>query len=122
MFAEAFEKTSGEMMTSALKAGGKLWRGAKAVGGRLAQGVSESGGSTVSNALKLQGLKHISDAITTAGGVGKSLSTAKGRGTLATGVGKAAPSLAALGAYGVGAKKIYDATLGGSGQKQPEYY
>lgn len=121
-FTTAFEKTAGATLDAALKAGKKVWRGTKALSTRYSRGLTESGASTVSDTLKLKGLKHVSDAVTEAGGVGKSLSTVKGRGLLAAGLGKATPSIGALGAYGVGAKKTYDATLGGSGQIAPEYY
>jgi hypothetical protein len=91
------------------------------VAGRLAKGLKSSGASTVGDALKLKGLSHISKAVESSGGIGKSLTTKAGRGALAEGVGKAAPSIGALGAYGYAGKKVYDKASNGSGN-QGGYY
>jgi hypothetical protein len=72
------------------------------------KGLSHAGGSTIKDALKLKGLSHIGEAVKKSGGLGKSFTTQAGREALAEGVGKAAPSLGAAAAYGVGAKKVYN--------------
>lgn len=90
------------------------------LGKALKSGVTQSGGQTVGSALKLKGLSNIGEAAKKAGGWDKAFSTSEGRKHLAEGIGKAAPSLAAGTAYAVGAKKVYDKTLGGSGNQ--EYY
>lgn len=90
------------------KLGPGFFSQAKDVGSAAFKGVKASGGQTVGSALKLEGLSHISDAAKKGGGYGKMLSTQGGRKNLAEAVGKAAPSIGALGAYGYGAKKVYD--------------
>lgn len=72
---------------------------------KLGKGLSESGSATIKDTLKLKGLKHVSDAVK--GGVGKALTSQSGRERLAEGIGKAAPSIAAGGAYLTGLYKAY---------------
>lgn len=87
----------------------------------VGKGVAQSGNSTIKDALKLKGLGHISQAAKASGGIGKSLSTPAGRARMAKSLGKAAPSVGALGLYGVGAKKIYDKASEGNGGNQGYY-
>ena len=54
--------------------------------------------------------------------MGKALSTPGGRKAVATGIGKAAPSLAVGAAGAVAAKKVYDKTLGSDNDKQNAGY
>lgn len=74
----------------------------------LKSGLSQAAKSTVGDALKLKGLSHITNAIKSSGGLSSAVKSEAGRKALSEGVGKAAPSLAAATAYGVGAKKLYD--------------
>ena len=87
----------------------------------LGKGLKASGGSTVGDALKLKGLGHISDAAKASGGWKNAVTTSAGRAAMGEAVGKAAPSIGALGAYGYAGKKAYN-KLTGSSQPQQGYY
>lgn len=91
------------------------------IGKAIGKGLKAGGESTVKDAFKLKGLKHIGDAVKSSGGVGKSFTTQKGREALAEGVGKAAPSIAAGGAYLGAAKKVYN-KVSEKNQSQGGYY
>lgn len=77
------------------------------IGKALARGLKGSGESTIKDAVKLKGLKHIKDAVGLSGGLKKALTSQSGRERLAEGVGKAAPSLAAGGVYAAAGAKAY---------------
>lgn len=106
--------TKGFQKTASLEEAGQIVS-------RLGKGLKASGGHSVGDTLKLKGLKHISEAVKSSGGVGKSLSTSTGRKALAEGVGKAAPALGTTAAYGYGAKKLYDKASGGNSGNQGYY-
>lgn len=97
---------------------GKALKGAKDVGVSAAKGTAEAAGTqTLSDVLKLKGLKHLGDL------KGVTLKTQKGRQALGKALGKATPSLAAGGAYLYGGKKLYDAaTTGGDSPQHQTYY
>jgi len=103
MFAKGFKKQAG--------IGSSLWKGLKA-----------GGGETIGSAMKLEGLKHISDAVKKGKGIGETLKSPVHRELLAEAVGKAAPSIAAAGAYGYGGKKLYDKYKSPSTTDQYGYY
>lgn len=109
MFFKGFEKRANVFMK-----GLALVRQA---GRGLISGLKSSGGTAVGDAIKLKGLKHIGEAAEVASkqrGLGKKIKT------MAEGVGKAAPSLAAGGLYAAGAKKLYDKVT--DGETQPGTY
>lgn len=91
----------------------------KQLGHALVRGLKSSGDDTVKSTLKMQGLKHLSDAVKKNEGIGKTLKTQEGRTRFAEAFGKAVPSIAAAGAYGVVGKKVYDKV---APKKQEEYY
>jgi hypothetical protein len=80
----------------------------------LGKGLSQAGAGTVGDALKLKGLSGLGTA---AAGVG----TGAGRKAFGQALGKAAPSIAAGAAYGYGAKKVYDKTLGAPNANEGYY-
>jgi len=90
------------------------------IGKSLAAGAREAGKHTVADTLKLKGLKHLKDAVTEAGGMGKAFTTQSGREALAKGVGRAAPAIGMAGLYAAGGKKIYDKAKGQA--SDPYYY
>lgn len=93
------------------------------IGKAIGKGLKAGGEATVKDSLKLKGLKHVTEAVKSSGGLGKSFTTQKGREALAEGVGKAAPSIGAAAGYGIGAKKVYDkVSKGDSGQQGGGYY
>lgn len=73
------------------------------------KGLAQSGSDTVGDTLKLKGVGRLADDV-------KKIPAGKGpnaRTHFTEALGKAAPSLAAAGAYTYGAKKVYDKTMGG---------
>jgi len=116
-FISGFAKSAGTLDT-ALKSARIIGKGAKDIGSGAMSGLKSSMKGTVGDALGLKGLSHLSDAAKSQGLSG--LKNRTGRKAWGEAVGKAAPSLAAGTAYAVGAKKVYDKTLGSSGQQQ--YY
>lgn len=85
------------------------------------KGLKAGGESSVKDAIKLKGLKHVSDAVHASGGLKKSVTTQAGRERLAEGIGKAAPSIGAGAAYGLAAKKVYN-KASENNQPQGGYY
>lgn len=121
-----FEKSAS--FTGALKRGlvmGKqLIRGGKNSGGAL-RGIGQAGNDTLKSALNpMTGVRHLQDAAKAQGGFVKGFSSRQGRMAMGEALGRAAPSLAAGGAYAYGAKKVYDKTIGDARQEQPQqvYY
>lgn len=100
---EEVGKTLGKWGKKALVAG-------KGAGAGLKAGLSEASKHTVGDTLKLKGISQGYEH------AAKNLSKAKGLGgkskVVGEALGKAAPSLAVAGAYGAGAKKVYNATVG----------
>ena len=113
-FIQGFHKTADAASAgkSALESAGKVLKGAKEMGGGAWEGLKKSMGGSVGRALAGKELKHLPAAAKAHGGYLNSLKTPKGRQAMGTAIGRAAPSLAAGGAYAVGAKKVYDKTLG----------
>lgn len=72
------------------------------------KGLKESGKASLKDVLALKELKHLGDAAKSSGGADKLFTSRGGRKNLARALGKAAPSIGALGAYGYLGKKIYD--------------
>lgn len=116
-FTSGFEKVaiSGEAIAGAAK---KVGKGALEVGKGILGGARESMKGSVGDALKMKGLKNISDAATQHGAAG--LKTPAGQKGWGQAIGKAAPSLAAGAGYGVAAKKVYDKAVGSD--KTQQYY
>jgi len=113
-FVKGFEKTAAG--AAAAKGWGETLKrglvGAKQMGGGFMKGLKASGDVALKEHLSPgTALKHIQDA--TKG----TLKTQRGRQQIGEALGKAAPSVAATGAYAYGAKKLYDKTLGNSDQK-----
>lgn len=102
------------MMISGLKKTAGILDNARA----LAKGVRESSSSSIRDTLKLRGLKEITKAKDAAGGLGHFIR--KGGPEAWQAVGRAAPSLAAAGVYGVMAKKIHD-SIPKKENREPEY-
>lgn len=120
-FQKGFTKTaaSTEGVWNSIK---RVGIGATRVAKGMGSGISSAGGQTVGDALRLKGLSHLSDAYKSQNGL-KGLKTKAGQRAYGQALGKAAPSIAAAGAYGVGLKKLYDKTMGGSpDQNAAGYY
>lgn len=79
----------------------------KEIGHAVVRGLKNSGDDTIKSTLKLQGLKHMSDAIKKNEGIGKTFKTQEGRKRFAEAFGKAVPSIATAGVYGAAANKVY---------------
>lgn len=116
---------SNGLMKSANTGGGRLAAVGKhllEVGKSGLKGLHESGDQTLGSILKMKGLSHLRDAAKEHGGVLKALKTDAGVKSLAKGLGKAAPSLAAGGLYGAGAYKAYKALAGNQDPYYPQGY
>jgi hypothetical protein len=88
----------------------KLLTGAKEVGGGFMRGIQSAGDVALKKHLNpATAAAHLQEA--TKG----TLKSKAGRQQIGTALGKAAPSIAATGAYAYGAKKLYDKTMGGGG-------
>jgi len=103
MFTEGFSKLAG-------------------IGSSLYKGLKASGAETVGSSLGLGGLKHISEAVKRAKGIGNAMKDPIHRELLAEAVGKAAPSLGAAAGYGVAGKKLYDKFKAPSTTDEYGYY
>jgi hypothetical protein len=118
-FVNGFEKTAAKAQAAskAMDTAKKILHGGKDVAVAFGKGVKSSGGHTVSDVLKLKGLYSTpAEAIKRSGGIHKALTTVQGRKALSEAAGKVLPQAVAAGAYGAGAKKLYDATLGSDNQ------
>ena len=112
-FASAFEKVA-KVAPGFWGKAGKVLSEAKSHGGKFLAGLESAGKQSLGDTLKLKG---ITEPIASANKAskGKLLSSQKGRGMLAEAIGKTAPKAAVLAGYGYLGKKVYDKTLGGSG-------
>ena len=119
-FLEAMEKQA-DWRSRATSVAKGAWREGKSLARAGVAGLRRGGDATIGSALKLKELGHIPAAVERAGGLEKSLRTRHGRARFLHGVAKAAPSLAAGTAYAVGAKKVYDKTLGGARTEEYNY-
>jgi hypothetical protein len=122
-FAKGFQKVAAgaSLLEGAASAAKKIGIGATRVAKGAVGGAGEAMKGTIGDALKLKGLSHLSDAYKTHGVGG--LKTKAGQKAWGEAIGKAAPSLAAGGAYAAAGKKIYDKTLGSNkDQASAGYY
>jgi len=114
-FAKTAAKASGWAGTAK-----KVWEGAKDVAHGFRGGIESAGNVALKKHLNpMKAVGHLQDAAKAG------LKTQAGRKAVGTAIGKAAPSIAATGAAAYGAKKIYDKTLGSSGNgsySQGGYY
>jgi len=110
----------GDLVGKGLNIAKQVGKGTLEAGKAFGRGTVQSGGQTIGNVLKGKEFSHITKGIESAGGLKKAITTAEGRKTFAEGLGKAAPSLAAGGAALMGAKKVYDKTLG-TREADPNY-
>ena len=116
---EAAPKVPKSIMDHIGEWAGKAKDVAKGGGKGFWEGASKSTGDTIGKHLKLEGLKHIGEGYEA---MGKAKGLEGKAKAFAHGLGKAAPSLAAGGAYLYGAKKVYDKTLGSDDSKVTNNY
>lgn len=113
-FTNAFEKVAkGKAPKGVWDTASKVVKEIGSHGKKFLSGLESAGKESLSDTLKLRG---ITEPLTAAHEKtkGKMFGGIKNRGITAEAIGKTAPKALALGAYGLGAKKVYDATLGGS--------
>ena len=96
---------------------------AKQVGAGAYEGLKASGNAPLKQHLNpMNAYRTLSGAAKGQGGLGKAMSNAAGRAAMGEALGKAAPGIAATGAYAYGAKKLYDKTLGSEPTKELSQY
>lgn len=119
-FTQGFIKVSADAKPLAGKISDIIAGGIE-MGKSFGKGIHATGTHSIGDTLKLKGLKNVSQAAAQHGGIGAALKSGEGRKAVSEAVGKAAPSVGALGLYGGAAYKGYK-TLAGNNQNQQYYY